>query len=125
MEPTDRVAFIEHRGARILSVDYAGLRAPAELAPVAAEATRQMEREARGSVLVLVNFTGVPHNLRTVRQLGDMAVANAPFVRARALVGLPETAHPVMRAIALLSGKPMEAFSERESALDWLAERAG
>ena len=125
MEPTERVAFVAHHGARILAVDYHGLRAPADLARLADEATRRIHGEPRGAVLVLADLTDVPHTLRTVRHLGELAVANAPYVRARALLGLPESAWAVMRAVALLSGKPLEAFADRGSALDWLAEQAG
>ena len=120
----ERVAFVEHRGRRILVVDYSGLRNLTEIEPPATQATQTMAEEPRGSVLALVDLTGVPLSLRSTRQLGELAVSNAPFVKARALVGIPAAARPVMRAISQLSGRPMEAFSDRESALDWLAEQA-
>ena len=120
----ERVGFAEYQGLRILVVDYAGLRTPADLAPLAEEASRLIRAEPPGSVLVLVDLTEVPHSLRSARQLGEMAVANAEFVRARAVVGLSEPALPLLRTITDLSAKPMAAFADRAAALDWLAERA-
>ena len=59
-----------------------------------------------------------------MRSLGDLAVTNAPYVRARAVVGLPGFVAPVVREVARFSGRPIEMFEERGPAMDWLAERA-
>ena len=120
----ERVSFVTHRGARVLQVDYSGLEEVPELLRLAERASRLIEKEPQGSVLTLVNLTGTPYSLRLVRSLGDLAVANAPYVRARALVGLPSFVAPVVREVARFSGRPIEMFDECEPALDWLVERA-
>ena len=119
----ERVSFVTHRGVRILRVDYSGMGDVQELLRVADQATRVMQREPPQSLLVLVDLSDTPYSLRLVRKLGELAVANAPFVRARALVGLPALVLPVVREVGRASGRPLELFEQTETALDWLAER--
>ena len=123
-EPVERLSFVTHRGVRVLQVDYSGLEEMPELLSLAGRVSRLMRREEPDSVLVLVDLSGIHYSLRLVRSLGDLAVANAPFVRARAVVGLPAFVAPVVREVARFSGRPIEMFGAREAAMDWLVERA-
>ena len=120
----ERVTFVTHDGTRILRVDYSGLGEVEELLRVAERARRVLEKEPPESVLVLVDLSGTRYSLRLVRNLGDLAVANAGFVKARALVGLPALVRPVVREVARASGRPTEMFDEYELAIAWLVERA-
>jgi hypothetical protein len=120
----ERISFVTHRGARILRVDYSGIGEVQELLQIANRASRLVEKEPPESVLVLVDLSGARYSLRLVRNLGDLAVANAPHVRARALIGLPALVRPVVREVARASGRPTEMFDECEPAMDWLVERA-
>ena len=120
----ERVSFVTHRDVRVLEVDYSGIDEVKDLMQVAGRATRVLEREPPQSALVLVNLSGTRYSLRLARNLGELAIANAPFVRARALVGLPAFLRPVVREVARFSGRPTEMFDEREPALEWLVERA-
>jgi hypothetical protein len=120
----ERVTFVTHQDTRILRVDYSGLGELEELLRVADRARRLLEKEPPNSVLVLVDLSGTRYSLRLVRNLGDLAVANASFVKARALVGLPALVRPVVREVARASGRPTEMFDESEPALEWLVERA-
>ena len=120
----ERVSFVTHRGVRILQVDYSGMEELPELLRVADRACRVMEKEEKNSVLVLVDLSQTRYSLRLVRSLGELAVTNAPYVRARAVVGLPGFVAPVVREVARFSGRPIEMFDECEPALDWLVERA-
>jgi hypothetical protein len=120
----ERVAFVDHRDVRVLVIDYSGIDEVPELLRVADRACRVMEKEEHNSVLALVDLSETPYSLRLVRSLGDLAVTNAPYVRARAVVGLPSFVAPVVREVARFSGRPIEMFQEREAAMDWLVERA-
>jgi hypothetical protein len=120
----ERVSFVTHRGVRILQVDYSGMQEMPELLRLAERACRLLEKEEPGSVYTLVDLSDTPYSLRLVRSLGDLAVNNAPYVVARALVGLPAFVAPVVREVARFSGRPTEMFGERGPAMDWLAERA-
>ena len=120
----ERVSFVTHRETRVLVVDYSGLHDVPELLRVADRACRVMEKEEHNSVVVLVDLSQTRYSLRLVRSLGELAVTNAPFVRARAVVGLPGFVAPVVREVARFSGRPIEMFEECEPAMDWLVERA-
>lgn len=119
----DRAHYVSHRGRRILYVDYSGIRSVEELESAARAATAMVQAEPRHSVLALLDLSGVPFGLRIVRMLGEAAAANVDFVKARAVVGLPDAARPTVGAVADFSGRPLEIFSDTDAALEWLAEQ--
>ena len=120
--PSDRIRFVEHDGVRILHADYSGLRTTEELRAVVQHATELISTEPPRSVLVLVNLSGVPYNLDNLGVLRDAVDANRPFVRARAVYGLPSIAQLSFGAMARLSGRRMERFRDAEEAVTWLRE---
>lgn len=116
----DRVRFVDHEGVRILHADYSGIRTTEELRAVVERATEMIRVEPPRSVLVLVNLSGVPYNLDNLAVLRDAVEANRPYVRARAVYGLPSIAQLSFGAMARLSGRRMERFRDAESAVTWL-----
>lgn len=121
----ERARFVTYGGVRILLVDLSGIEETARLAREAERVSRLIREQPRDSVLVLADLTGVPYSLRAVRLLGEVAAANAPHVRARAVVGLSDVMRPVVRMFAHFTGRPVEAFDDVESAMAWLAGQAG
>lgn len=99
----ERIRFIEHEGSRVLQVDYSGLRDTSELKRVAQDAAEWMRREPPGSVLVLVDLSNVPYGLRRLRMLGEAAVSNREFVRARAVIGIPPVAQSAVTEMGRFS----------------------
>lgn len=120
----ERVRFITYQGVRILHLDLSGIEDLAELVREAERASRLIRGEPPGSVLVLVDLTGVPYSLRAVRALGEIAAENVAYVKARAVVGLRTLVRPTVLAVAQYTRKPVEAFDHLEPAMEWLAERA-
>ena len=119
----ERVFFAEHRGTPILRVDYSGIDDPDDLRTVVREASALVRSHPPGSLLVLVDLTGVPHSLVTAAILQQGVAESRPHVRARAAVGLvPEAARSYDIATKLF-GSPMAHFDDREKALDWLLEQ--
>ena len=45
------------------------------------------------------------------------------FVKARAVVGLPDAAKHTVGAVADFSGRPLEVFDDPGEALEWLVEQ--
>ena len=120
----ERVQFIEHRGARILSVDYSWIATSDELRQAVGEANGVIRAQPLQSVLVLANVEGVPYNMENVSILREAVAANRPYVRARAVHGLSPIAHLSFRALAQIGGPRMESFPDAETARDWLAALA-
>jgi hypothetical protein len=118
-----RARYVSHNGRRVLYVDYSGIRSVEELESAAQAATCLVQAEPPDSVLALLDLTGVPFGLRIVRMLGEAAAANVDFVKARAVVGLPDAARPAVGAVADFSGRPLEIFADEAAALDWLVQQ--
>lgn len=119
----ERVRFLTHEGVRFLLSDLSGLDAE--------DLRRELERaraiihgEPADSLLVLVNVRGIPYSLENVALLRHAAVQNRPYVRARAVIGLPEVARLSFRVVAHASGRRMEAFESLDDALRWLTDQA-
>jgi hypothetical protein len=121
----ERARYVSHKGRRILFVDYSGIRTVDEMESAARAATSMVQAEPPHSVLALLDLTGVPFGLRLVRLLGEAAAANVDFVKARAVVGLPEAARPSVGAVAAFTGRPLQIFDDPGSALEWLAGQRG
>ena len=118
----ERIRFVDHEGVRILHADYSGIRTTEELREAVGRATEMLRSEPPRSALVLVNLSGVAYNLANLEVLRDAVEANRPYVRARAVYGLPSIAQLSFSAMARLSGRRMERFRDEESAVAWLRE---
>ncbi|MBV9773431.1 MAG: hypothetical protein JO040_05750 [Gemmatimonadetes bacterium] len=116
----ERTRFITHRDTRILVVDFSGIEELDELAREGERVSLVIRAEPPDSLRLLIDFTGVPYNLRVVRVLAEIAEGNADHVRARAMVGIPQTALPSVRAVSEYTRRPAEAFADRDAALEWL-----
>lgn len=120
----ERVRFADHRGTPILHVDYCGLSDPEELRGVVRAASALVRSYPAGSLLVLVDLSGVPHSLVVAAIMQQGVAESRPHVRARAVVGLPPEAASSFEVAAKLFGNPMARFDHRAAALDWLVEQA-
>lgn len=120
----ERIRFIEHRAARILYADYSGIESSDELRATAREASAVIQAQPPKSVRVLVNLKGVPYTLENVSILRNAVDENKPFVRARAVFGLPPIASLSFAAVAQISGANTKSFPDAESAKNWLASEA-
>jgi hypothetical protein len=124
MNPIDRVTFIEHRGVRILHADFSGIRETPEFQRAIRLATELTHAQPLHSLLILADVTGVEYSLETFAIAQQAVVANRPYVRARAIVGVPRVASVPFDVVAKLSGAPMARFPDLDAAKDWLSEHA-
>ena len=116
----DRVGFIDHRGSRILLSDLSGIREIAELQRVVRLGGELLRSQPPGSTLVLVDVTDVEYSLESFAVLQQSVAVNRPFVRARAIVGLPSAAALPYQVVEDLSNSPMASFDSRDAAKEWL-----
>ena len=117
----ERVYFDDAGGiTRILRVDYAGLDDPEELRGVARTASALVRSYPPGSLLVLVNLSGVPHSLVVAAIMQQGVAESRPHVRARAVIGLARDAEESFQVAVRLFGSPMARFDDEDAAKAWL-----
>src|ERR1051326_3316244 len=83
----DRVRFIEHRGQRVLLLDYSGLRDEQATLEMIEQRVELVSHQAAGSVLVLIDVAGTQFSRVAIQRIKEANVLDKPFVRRAAMVG--------------------------------------
>ena len=118
-----RVEFIEHRGQRVLLIDYSNLQDEREMLEMIEERREVVSKEPPGSVLTLADLTGAQVSRQALQGIKEANAVERPFVRRAALVGA-DTISPKgsVEAVAAFAAKDFGRFATREEALEWLVE---
>jgi hypothetical protein len=118
---TSRVQFIEHRGKRVLFINYSDCDI-ALLKAVAEEMHRVISKEPPKSVLTLNDVTGTSFDSESVEVLKSKVIANAPYVKRAAVIGIRGLQKLIYEAIQKFSQRNIPLFDSRQEALDWLVQ---
>ncbi len=113
--------FVEHRGQRILRLEYSKLSST-ELVAATDQVRRLVAAEPLGSarILTVINSKLTAQGAATLKQC---ALANRPYIRAGAVVA--SSFWKVIVADVQVHGREdLTMFDDEASALDWLASRA-
>jgi len=119
----DRTRFVDHRGKRILVLDFSRVRDPAETLGAIVRAREVVARHPPRSLLVLTNTREGRYNAAVLQALKELATHNAPYVRASAVSGMSGLHRIAFLAILTFSGRRIQVFDLEEDALDWLARQ--
>lgn len=119
----ERTRFIEHRGKRILLLDYAGVRDPEEAIREVAHSKEVVAGQPPDSLLVLTQVRNARYNAAVLQAMKELAAHNAPYVRASALVGMGGLHRIAYQAVILFSKRNIKVFDAEDEALDWLASQ--
>lgn len=119
-----RAVFIEWEGRRILCIDYAGLEDHAEAVDAFAQVHGALAAEPPGSALTLSDVRASRLDRAMQRKLMEMTVANRPFVKAAAIVGLGPDQRRDLQDTERISGRTFRPFDTLEEARDWLVTQA-
>jgi hypothetical protein len=117
----ERTRFIEHKGRRILLLDYSGIRDPQE---ALSEVKRSMEfvaRQPRNSLRVMTYVRDARYNAAVLQAMKELAAHNAPYVKASAVVGMSGLHRIAYQAVILFSKRNIKTFDDQPEALEWLA----
>jgi hypothetical protein len=118
----DRVRFIEHKGKRIILLDFSGMVDPVEGMKVIAEATRLIGTQpVGGGTLTLTDVTDTRYTREIIEAFKKMTVQNRPIVKAAAIVSNSTLHRAAISMVALFSRRKLEVCDSRAQALDWLA----
>ena len=120
----DRTRFIEHRGVRILLLDYSGLRDPQETLREIAKSRQLVARQPANSLLTLTHVKDARYNSEILQAMKELATHNKPYVKAAAVVGMSGIHRAVYQTVLLFTRRNIRAFDGLEEASDWLATQA-
>jgi hypothetical protein len=118
-----RVQFIEHKGARILHIDFSGLD-PRGLEEAIAEARAMIDHQPPDSLFTLTDTSNGRFDDAAVKKLKEYTQHNKPFVRTAAVVGITGIKKIILSGVRLFTGRDFALFDDVPSAKDWLASRA-
>jgi ribosomal protein L12E/L44/L45/RPP1/RPP2 len=118
----DAVRKLDHFGTSILFVNLSGKDRAEMLARIAAM-REAVAKAAPRSALVLTDVQNAMVDEEVIKTLGEAVKANAPQVRASAVVGLTPQRQQLRQLIEGLTGRDFKTFDDVEPALDWLAEQ--
>lgn len=122
----ERTRFVEHRGKKILLLDYTDLgNSPEQLQEEIARTRQLISGQPPGSLLIMTDVRGsriTPGNVKAVQEL---VRHNAPYVRWSAVVvGLKGIYLTAFRAIQAVSRRRnLNAFNDLDQAKDWLVSQ--
>jgi hypothetical protein len=117
-----RVRFIEHRGVRILHLDFARIKTVEDALSAIAEAQNVITTQPHNSVLTLTDVEHSIFNAEIARALWRLARHDKPYVRAGAVVGLDPAKEIILNLVQRMSRRRFATFPSLEEAKDWLVE---
>lgn len=120
----DRVRFIDHKGRRIILLDFAGITDPDQGLAAVAEATKFIGAQpVGGDTMTLTDVTQTRYDRKIVDAFKEMTTRNRPIVRTAAIVSDSSLHRAAISMIALVSRRKLQVFDSRAEALDWLASQ--
>ena len=120
------VRYVEHKGRRIVLLDFANVRGPDQWTVALADARRFFATlPADGSAVTVTDVTGTRYDRATVDAFKTLSSDNRPYVKAGAVVNDSAMHRAVISMIALFARRKFEVFETRQQALDWAATSGG
>jgi len=117
-------SFIEHKGRRVILLNFQGLKGVDVAMPIIAQAGRFVQATpADGGSLTCTDVRDTKYDRQIVDAFKAMTKANRPHVKAAAVVSDSSLHRAAISMIALFSRRKIEVFDSRESALDWLVSQ--
>lgn len=112
--------WIEHKGKRILYVDYRGLKG-AQLIEMA-ETEAKTIVAAPTKVLVLDDFEGISVDSEFMNRIKQLGKDAEPKTARCAILGVTGLKEILLRAYNAFTGGRSQPFRTKAEALDWLAQ---
>jgi len=117
----DRIHFFEHKGKRILLLDFSHATAP-QMQLLLEHVRVTVAQHARESLVTLADFEGAEVDHAVATKIKEVLTLDRPFVKKTAWVGAAKIPHAFLENFHNFSQREIVTFNTREEALDWLAE---
>jgi hypothetical protein len=119
----DRIQWVDHRGVKILVLDFSNLKPGSDAKTLVQEAKAVIHGEPRESVRTLFDATNSHYDQDILETLKQFAASNKPYVKAAAAVGIKGLLGIGLTVVNRFSGRNLKPFSNREEAMDWLVQQ--
>jgi hypothetical protein len=120
----ERTRFIEHRGKKILLLDYSGIKDPAAALREIEASKAEVVKHPPKSLRVLTDTTDAHYDSAVVQALKELAAHDEPYVIASAVVGVSGLKKVVLTGVNLFSRRKITMFNTRPEALEWLVQQS-
>ena len=117
----ERIRFIIHKGKQILLTDFSNCSAN-EVEKIARAVPEYVTVQARGSVLLLTDFTAASFDGEAMRAIKESAVFDKPYIKKSAWIGAENLPKEFEQNLKDYSRRQFPTFKSREEALTWLIE---
>lgn len=115
----DRIHFIEHKGKKILLLDFS--HATAQQMQLLLEHVRvTVAQHGHESVITLADFTGAEIDKAVAMRIKEVLTLDRPFVKKTAWIGTEDIPHAFMENFHTFSRRDITTFATREEAMEWL-----
>ena len=115
-----RIKFIEHKGKRILHLDFTDARAD-EVIQIIGKAKGVIAAQPTGSIRTLTDVTDIKFNSAATEAMKEFAIHNKPYVAAAAVIGVTGLKKIIYNAVVKVTGRNLVVFDSHGQAKDWLA----
>jgi hypothetical protein len=120
----DRIHFIEHKGKRILLIDFSEANAHQML--LLLEHLRiTVAQHGHEELLTLGDFSDAEVDRTVATKIKEVLTLDRPFVKKTAWVGTENIPHALMEGFHTFSQRTIATFKTREEAMEYLAESSG
>ncbi len=116
------VQFVEHKGKKILHLNFAGCK-PDETLEIIRQAKSVIASQPTKSILTLTDVTDTAFNTEVADAMKEFAAHNKPYVIAGAVVGITGLKQIIFNAVLKFSGRHLAALNSVEEAKDWLTRQ--
>ncbi len=113
--------WIEHKGKRILYINYARLSSAENIAQIDA-AVQVLIDSGRKDNLTLTDLRDAVVDQDFVNHSKEKAKISAAYTKKAAILGVEGVRKVLLKAVNAFSGNPRVPFDSLEAAKDWLAE---
>jgi hypothetical protein len=117
----ERVRFIEHKGKRILLLDFSNASAE-QMLPLLRQVRAIVALGGHKSVLVLANYEGAEIDDRVAMRIKEVLTLDRPFVKKAAWLGTEHILPALIENFHIFSQRETVTFKTREEALEWLVQ---
>jgi hypothetical protein len=117
----ERIRFIEHKGRKILLLDFSHATAP-QMIPLLDQVKTTVAKHEPKSVLVLADYQGAEIDHAVAMKIKEVLTLDRPYIKKSAWIGSEHIPHALMENFHFFSQRETVTFKTREDALDWLVQ---